>query len=338
MGYLLYTFGDDIFQFMHQKQQYTEYFDELKDRIVAKKLHLPSPIYGSINIIVVIFFYVWGLFLLGKIPLLATILFFYVIIVELGYISHDLIHNQYFKNRKINLFLSYITANFFIGLSRWWWAKKHNNDHHNFTNSDIHDSDIRDYDEIFTKNPGKSQLFHKYKRVLFWCATAVLYFNLIFLSYRYIFQNRKYAEWVLNFWNTLLLPGFLMVQFWVVTGLMALVSIYILVGVHLALVFMVNHIGMEIIDGKRVREYAWFDLQTRTSRNIQGGMVINHIFWGLNKQIEHHLFPHVSRWNIMRVGQEVRSFCKEKGIRYHDVSFRKAISEIWNTLTTGKTV
>lgn len=101
---------------------------------------------------------------------------------------------------------------------------------------------------------------------------------------------------------------------------------------------MVNHIGMEIIDGKRVREYAWFDLQTRTSRNIQGGVVINHIFGGLNKQVEHHLFPHVSRWNILKVGQEVRSFCREKGIRYHDVSFWKAISEIWNTLTTGKTV
>ena len=31
-----------------------------------------------------------------------------------------------------------------------------------------------------------------------------------------------------------------------------LVSIYALVGVHLAVVFMVNHIGMEIIDGNHV--------------------------------------------------------------------------------------
>ncbi len=127
--------------------------------------------------------------------------------VELGYISHDLIHNQYFKSKKTNRFFSYVFANLLIGLSRSWWMKKHNNEHHTFTNSDIHDTDIRDYDEIFTKNPGKSQFFQKHKRILFWCATSLLYFNLVALSYRHVLQNGKYGELVLNLLFLGILPG-----------------------------------------------------------------------------------------------------------------------------------
>lgn len=111
-----------------------------------------------------------------------------------------------------------------------------------------------------------------------------------------------------------------------------------LVWMHLAFVFMVNHIGMEIIDGHTIKQYAWLDLQTRTSRNIAGGEIINHIFWWLNKQIEHHLFPQVSRKNILKVGDEVEKFCKEKWIQYHNVSFIQWIKEIYNTLKTWKTL
>lgn len=273
-----------------------------------------------------------------EMPYFLVVLYFYILTVELGFISHDLIHNQYFKNRDLNLFFSYISANLLIGLSRSWWMKKHNTEHHTFTNSDIQDSDIRDYDEIFTKNPGKSKFFHTHKRVLFWIVTSVLYFNLIFLSYKHILENRKYGELALNIMFICILPGSLFMNFWVWTWIGMLMCIYILVWVHLAFVFMVNHIGMEIIDGNRIREYAWLDLQTRTSRNIKWWIIINHIFGWLNKQIEHHLFSQASRYNIIKVSTEVKAFCKEKWIQYHDVGFLESIREIYHTLKTGETI
>jgi fatty acid desaturase len=135
-----------------------------------------------------------------------------------------------------------------------------------------------------------------------------------------------------------LLPLALFLHYWFL-GMIAIVSIiYILVWVHLAYVFMVNHVGMEIIDGTKVKEYSWLDLQTRTSRNILGWSIIHHVFGGLNKQIEHHLFPQASRYNIVAIAQITKTFCKEKNIKYHDVSFITSMKEIYNTLKTGKTL
>lgn len=156
-----------------------------------------------------------------------------------------------------------------IGLSRSWWMKKHNNEHHIYTNSDIHDTDIRDYDEIFTKNPGKSTFFYKHRTLLFWCASSIVYFNLIILSYRYILIYRKYGELLLNLVFLLLFLSLLSIQYGFIMALVVFFVIGIMTGVHLAFVFMTNHIGMEIIDGKKIQEYAWLDLQTRTSRNIR---------------------------------------------------------------------
>lgn len=323
---------------MENKELYNKYFEELRVKISSLKLLEPTPIYWTFNIIFAVLFYIFWLFLIWKIPLFFSILYFYVLFFELWFISHDLIHNQYFKNKKINHFFSFITWNLLIWLSESWWRKKHNVEHHTFTNSDIHDTDIRDYDEIFTKNEWKSKFFDKNKTILFWFVTSVLYFNLIYLSYKHIFQNKKYLELFVSFLNIFLLPMFLFLNFWILLTLLSLFLIFILVWVHLAFSFMVNHIWMEIIDWNEVKKYSWFDLQTRTSRNIKWWLIINHVFWWLNKQVEHHIFPQVSRKNILKLSKEVEKFCSEKNINYHDVTFRQWLNEIFHTLKTWETV
>lgn len=106
---------------------------------------------------------------------------------------------------------------------------------------------------------------------------------------------------------------------------------------HLAFAFMVNHIGMEIIDWKNISKYCWLDLQTRTTRNIKGWVFINHLFGWLNKQIEHHLFPMIPRNKVIKASKIVKEYCIENDIKYHEVSFFEWIKEIQNTLTTGNT-
>ncbi len=320
-----------------KKELYTEYFSELRVKIHTKNLITPSPRYGMVNIVVFISLYILWLIFLPEMGIFLAIIVFSLLTIELGFISHDLIHNQYFRSPRLNQFFSSITANLLIWLSHSWWMKKHNVEHHTFTNSDIHDTDIRDYDEIFTKNPWKSPFFHKHKHILFWISTSALYFNLIFLSYKHILKNKRYGELVLNLLSIGLLPSFLLFYFGLLTGILALALIYILVWIHLAFVFMTNHIWMEVIDGSKIKEYTWLDLQTRTSRNIRGWSIIHHVFGWLNKQIEHHLFPQVSRWDMPKVAQEVKSFCKEKWIPYHEVTFREALTEIYHTLKTWET-
>lgn len=323
---------------MQDRKLYAAYFDELRSRVQSRNLHLPTPVYGAFNVAACVIAYVAGLVLVSYVPAWATAMYFAVISVELGYVSHDLIHNQYFKSKRANEIASYVTANFLIGLSRSWWLKKHNVEHHSYTNSDIHDTDIRDYDEIFTKNPGKFPFFHRHKRVLFWFATTLLYFNLIFLSVRHVVANRKFGELALIIANLALYPSFLVANYGPGTAALAFCATAVIAGVHLAFAFMVNHVGMEIIDGNEVKKYSWLDLQTRTSRNVLGGGVVNHVFGGLNKQVEHHLFPNASRKNVMEIAKITKAFCAEKGIAYHEVSFADSLREIARTLRTGETV
>lgn len=323
---------------MLDKELYTRYFDELKARVTVKNFHRSTPIYGAIHIILAFGCYAIGIFLVPQMSPFFIIPYFYILFIELGYMSHDLAHNQYFQNRKLNNFFLYISANMLVWLSVGWWIQKHNVSHHAHTNSDIHDIDIRDYDEIFTHNEWKIPFFHKHKRVLFWMSSVLVYFVSVWLSYQHIITHRKYGELILSLIFFLLLPYALVIQFGFILGIGILLAISILVWVHLAFVFMVNHIGMQVIDGNTIREYSWLDLQTRTSRNIVWGRIVNHIFGWLNKQIEHHLFPQVSRYHIRAVAKEVQEFCKEKNIQYHEVTFCKALQEIATTLKTGATI
>lgn len=321
---------------MNTKIDYDLHFSNIRKILNDNNLLEKTPIYGFFLIFLsFLAFFLW-LLLIWKINIIFTILYFYILIVELGYISHDLIHNQYFKNIKYNSFFSYINWNLLIWLSNWWWRKKHNVEHHSFTNSDIHDTDIRDYDEIFTKNKWKSDFFYKYRKYLFWIVTSVLYLNLILQSFIFVIKNKKLLELFFMIINLFLLPLFLFLNysyFW----FLYLLIIYVLVWIHLAFVFMVYHIWMEIIDWIEVKKYKWLDLQTRTTRNIKGWVFINHIFGWLNKQIEHHIFPTLSRKNILKASVLVKKYCRENNIKYHEVSFFEWLKEIMNTLKTWET-
>jgi fatty acid desaturase len=94
-----------------QYQLYTDYFRELRERIIAKKLHTPSPVFGSIALLVSISLFLGGIVFMSNFHPVIVGIYFYILLVELGYISHDLIHGQYFKKAAHNKFFSYITAN-----------------------------------------------------------------------------------------------------------------------------------------------------------------------------------------------------------------------------------
>lgn len=323
---------------MNDKKLYDQHFVELRKLVVASWLLKSTPVYWIINIWIFVLLYFLWLFLIWNIHIIFIIIYYFVLTVELWFTSHDLIHNQYFKNRKTNRFFALITGNLLTWLSESWWRKKHNVEHHTFTNSDIHDTDIRDYDEIFTKNEWKSKFFDKHKVILFWLVTSVLYFNLIFLSYKHIIKNKLFLELFLSLCYFLILPLVLFLNYWLLATIWVLLIMYVFVWIHLAFSFMVNHIWMEIIDWNEVKNYSWFDLQTRTSRNIKWWRIINHIFWWLNKQVEHHIFPGVSRKNITELSRLVENYCVKNNIKYHNVTFRQSLKEIYRTLKTWETV
>jgi fatty acid desaturase len=57
-----------------------------------------------------------------------------------------------------------------------------------------------------------------------------------------------------------------------------------------------------------------------TSRNLRGGVLMSTITGGLSLQIEHHLFPGMSRPNLAKVQPLVMEHCRANGIPYVEVS------------------
>jgi fatty acid desaturase len=72
-----------------------------------------------------------------------------------------------------------------------------------------------------------------------------------------------------------------------------------------------------------------------TARNVYGNPVTDWVYGGLNYQIEHHLFPSMSR-NRLRLAQRiVAAFCRERGISYHETSVIRSYGEILQSLRTA---
>lgn len=110
----------------YTKEQYTDQFGELKTLLIEKKLIGSDAKYGTMMLIGAGFFYLLGIFLMPVFGPVLSVFYFSLLFVEMGYISHDLIHNQYFSSVKWNQFFARIYANAGIGLSSSWWFEKHN--------------------------------------------------------------------------------------------------------------------------------------------------------------------------------------------------------------------
>jgi fatty acid desaturase len=322
---------------MNDKKLYDDHWKELRQVINDSGIIEQAPIYGKINIMFSIILYVTWILLIWNIPIFLSVIYFYLLFVQFGYISHDLTHQQYFKKQKTNTFFSYIIGSLLFGMWYYWWLDKHNIKHHTYTNSDIHDNDIREADHIFIDEKWKHPFFEKYKAVLYWLFVPCMYVYLLYLSFSFSLNHKKYLDIGISILSLVLLWTPFILYFWLFQAGIAIMIMYVLVWTHLALAFMINHIGMEVIDGKRFKEYSWFDIQVRTSRNISGWYFIHFLFGGLNKQVEHHLFPRVSRNQMHKTAKIVKDFCHKRDIYYHEVTFLQALKEIQHTLVTGKT-
>jgi fatty acid desaturase len=109
-------------------------------------------------------------------------------------------------------------------------------------------------------------------------------------------------------------------------ALLAYVIPLTLLGPYLAAIFWVNHIGMPLVDG--LERLSFFERQVVTSRTIVNPPACDWLFGGLNRQIEHHLFPQVPSMRLAAVQAIVRRHFARQGIPYHGVSWRSAAASV----------
>ena len=99
-----------------------------------------------------------------------------------------------------------------------------------------------------------------------------------------------------------------------------------LAGLHMGAVFAPNHKGMPVLEPGTKLDF--LRQQALTSRDVIPNPLIDFSYGGLNYQIEHHLFPNMPRNQLRNAREVVKSFCRERGIPYHETGFWRSHREI----------
>lgn len=249
-------------------------------------------------------------------------------------IMHDAIHGGYSDNMRVNKIMG-LTGEM-IGTSNFVWRQKHNVWHHTYTNIAGLDDDLetsgvlrlsphdawkprfrwqhlylpivygltgfgyllRDFQVFFT---GKTDEHHVYPKMTRNDRATFVLGKVVFLSVTLLIPM-------------LVLPWWLAVLGWIVH--------LFTISLTLAAIFQLAHVmepaAFPEPSGDPLHiENEWAVHQVQTTVDFaQGNRALNWYCGGLNFQIEHHLFPHISHVYYPALSAIVRRTCEEFGVAY----------------------
>ena len=314
---------------MSNNSTYPDIFNDLKAQVREAGLLERVPIRGSIEMIAVIA----SMFIaLATAPLWNPILlglFITIIYTRSVFVSHDILHTQYFKDKSLSKKLSYPFSAIILSNSSSWWDYKHNVNHHTYCNIVEKDEDIRALDGAFTQdNKGNSPFLKKHKYLVFWGAMFFMFPAFVVQSYNFIIKRKLWGELTLMLLHWPLIWGTLVYQIGALNTLYVALTLNFVTSPWLAFGFITNHLGCETFHEEEAKNFSWMELQMRGSRSLKGGFLVHWFYGGLNTQIEHHLFPKAPRFNLLKVQKMTKDFAKKHNIPYFETTPAMAYAQI----------
>ena len=264
---------------------------------------------------------------------LGAAAFMAAVFMQFNFIGHDAGHRQIFRSVRYND-LVLILAGFVTGITPSWWLDKHNAHHRNPNQLEL-DDDINIPIYAFTaecalRSRGLVRFIVKYQAFFLYPLHSLTSFILVGKGIGYLLRGRKLrypvaevAAVVAGLGLYFALP-FLFLPAW--HAVIFIVVHRALAGLYMGLVFAPNHKGMPVLDAGMRLDY--MRQQVLTSRNIHSIPLMDVAYGGLNRQIEHHLFPNMPRNRLKDAREVVKAFCEERGIAYHETGFWQSQREI----------
>jgi linoleoyl-CoA desaturase len=257
-------------------------------------------------------------------------------------VQHDALHQALSRHRWVNWAAAYLASP--VGASWRWWTAKHSGGHHAYTNVDDHDGDLDQGGMLRLSSAQAWHPWHSAQHVYAWALYALLGFAIQVAGDRdFIVHGRlKNGKQVatpsarraaaLTFEK---LAGIL-----TLTGIAIavrptpwLIGIYVLwmavAGFALASVFAVTHyvetsqFPRVAPDGTIAQEWAVTQVVGSTNIVIRNP-VVRWYFGGVDRHIEHHLFPRMAHIHYATISPVVRQTCIEFGLPYHEAPSLRA--------------
>lgn len=351
-------------KFKPEKQKQFELaYRKLRNDLIKDKMFESDKLYYLWKVLSTFSIFVLSVYVAWRGGLLNTIIGGVILGLfwqQSGWLAHDFLHHQVFKNRNLNNISALMIANIWQGFSGGWWKSKHNK-HHAVPNllSSKPDADDGDPD-IDTlpvlswhqkmSGPAKDSAFagfmikwqkYLYFPILFGARLTWAHqsWNFVFGGFqlyghdsaKYIHIDKKISK--LRNWERLGLvihyAGIIYVcskmsSLWL--GLLWFMLGQTMCGLFLAVVFGLGHNGMAVYPADERPDF--WKLQVTTTRNVTSNWFVDWFCGGLQYQVDHHLFPSLPRHNLKRVHEKVAKFCKEEGVEYHEANMWDGTIEV----------
>ena len=315
---------------------------ELKQKLLDAGCFAHAPFVQILHMILVVLVYAGAYLVLllqpeTELRLLALVILAFIS-VQAGYIAHEAGHGAITRQRWLVVMIGQFFNTFLTALCYSHFQKIHVC-HHAHCNEREVDIDLQSnlvslYPEAKQKNSNTrvGRFITRYQAYLIWPLISLQGFTLKIDSLKTLKQNpdkTRIDQFVLLL-HLLLWFGVPVYTLGLADATLNYLLMTWFIGPYLGTVFLVNHIGTHIIQpGEKMPR---FMRQLTTTRNLGDSIMENVFFGGLNNHIEHHLFPSIPTYRLRCARKIVRIFCRQHGLMYREMSWRKAATEVFSYL------
>lgn len=264
-------------------------------------------------------------------------------------VMHDANHESFSNKKWLNKLMG--SSIYILAGNVYNWKVQHNVLHHTFTNIKGHDEDIDAGRIIRFSKHAKWLPIHKFQKYY----SPVLY-GLLTINWAIttdIKQMRNYLKRKLSYgkfpnpaveWTKLVVTKIAYYLLWIVLPLAVidiawwkvLIAFFVMhytAGIILSFVFQLAHIvpsaETPVPDKEGNMEHTWAVHQLYTTANFApNNWFINFYTGGLNHQVEHHIFPHISHIHYKKIAAIVKKTTEEFNLPYNEYkTTRRALLE-----------
>lgn len=254
---------------------------------------------------------------------------------QLAFLGHGALHGAVSGNRRIDLIFGLVSMTAFGGLGFEEWKKRHR-EHHLFCQVDGRDPDMAvefaaSLTEDSARRKGKlARALGRFQGTYVWSLALLFGHSQRVLSQLEVLAKparyrRDLAFLAIHYSLWIGLPLFVL-QVPAERVIIAYLVPTTFLGLHLAAVFWVNHVGMPLIADPKA--FSIVERQVLTSRNIRVPPIVDPVFGGLNYQIEHHLMPFCPPFRLRKLRSIVRPMLIESGLPYYEMGWGKALHDV----------
>ncbi|WP_337040372.1 fatty acid desaturase family protein [Emticicia sp. 17c] len=261
-------------------------------------------------------------------------------------VMHDAIHGSFSEYKWINKLFG--SSLYLLGGNVYNWEIQHNRLHHTFTNIHDIDEDITGKFLLRLSCADKLKSIHRFQHIYAFFLYSLMTISFLWKDFKEISLYNEMSKTglvksyprkeivrliigkVIYLLTLLVLPMIVLdLSFW--QCLLGFLIMHCVAGLILSTIFQLAHIvegaSQPAPDNNGNINNAWAIHQLQTTSNFASK---NHMFsWyigGLDYQIEHHLFPHISHIHYRAISAIVRNTAHDFDIPYNDkASFTNAL-------------